>query len=231
MRAMVSRAPVTVVTLFSAAGPPPHTRAARKFLRQCGADRRLLRCSTDVAARTWKCSTAWVSGMCISGTRTRCSVADVTRRGCSSGRPGAARARPPLSDVPLRHRPRPGLPGRPRAARPRHQRGGGHARGAAVFAPLGVGRHVDHLLARKVGEHLGAVLYADFPYTARDPEGEAVAAGGLRPWAWTDDLPAKRSAIAGYRRRWTRFSRTGDPAAAGDVLRAAPLTAPETGPG
>ena len=38
MRAMVSRAPVTVVTLFSAAGPPPHTRAARTFLRQCGAD-------------------------------------------------------------------------------------------------------------------------------------------------------------------------------------------------
>ena len=55
------------------------------------------------------------------------------------------------------------------------------ARGAAVFAPLGVGRHVDHLLARQVGEHLGAVLYADFPYTARDPEGEAVAAGRPAP--------------------------------------------------
>jgi hypothetical protein len=72
-------------------------------------------------------------------------------------------------------------------------------RDATVFAPLGVGRHVDHLLARAVGEQLGAVLYADFPYTARDPAGEAVAAGRLRPWAWSDDLPAKLSAIAGYR--------------------------------
>jgi hypothetical protein len=73
------------------------------------------------------------------------------------------------------------------------------ARGAVVFAPLGVGRHVDHLLARAVGAHLGAVLYGDFPYTVRDPDAEAVAAAELRPWAWTDDLAARRPAIAGYR--------------------------------
>ncbi len=72
------------------------------------------------------------------------------------------------------------------------------ARGSAVFAPLGVGRHVDHLLARAVGEHLGAVLYADFPCTIRDPRAEGVAAGGRRPWAWARDLAAKRPAIAGY---------------------------------
>jgi hypothetical protein len=73
------------------------------------------------------------------------------------------------------------------------------ATGAAVFAPLGVGRHVDHLLARSVGEHLKAVLYADFPYTARDPSAEAVSAGELQPWAWTADLAAKVPVIAGYR--------------------------------
>jgi hypothetical protein len=73
------------------------------------------------------------------------------------------------------------------------------ARNAAVFAPLGVGRHVDHLLARSVGERLRAVLYADFPYTARDPHSEAAAAGELRPWAWTADLAAKVPVIAGYR--------------------------------
>ena len=53
--------------------------------------------------------------------------------------------------------------------------------------------------ARAVGEHLRAVLYADFPYTARDPRAEAVAAGELRPWAWTADLAAKAPVIAGYR--------------------------------
>ena len=73
------------------------------------------------------------------------------------------------------------------------------AAGAAVFAPLGVGRHVDHLLARSVGELLGATLYADFPYTARDPAGEEAAAGELQPWAWTADLAAKVPVIAGYR--------------------------------
>ena len=73
------------------------------------------------------------------------------------------------------------------------------ARNAAVFAPLGVGRHVDHLLARSVGERLRAVLYADFPYTARDPHSEAAAAGELRPWPWTADLATKAPVIAGYR--------------------------------
>ena len=50
-----------------------------------------------------------------------------------------------------------------------------------------------------VGEHLRAVLYADFPYTARDPHAEAAVAGELRPWAWTADLAAKAPVIAGYR--------------------------------
>ena len=68
-----------------------------------------------------------------------------------------------------------------------------------MFAPLGVGRHVDHLLARTVGERLGAVLYADFPYTARDPEGEAVAAGAAARGRGPTDLAAKRPVIAGYR--------------------------------
>jgi hypothetical protein len=42
-------------------------------------------------------------------------------------------------------------------------------------------------------------LYADFPYTARDPAAEAQAADGRRPWAWADDLDAKRPVITGYR--------------------------------
>ena len=39
MRRMAHCAPVTVVTLFSAASPSPHTRAARTFLRRCSPDR------------------------------------------------------------------------------------------------------------------------------------------------------------------------------------------------
>ena len=43
------------------------------------------------------------------------------------------------------------------------------------------------------------MLYADFPYTARDPDAETVAAGELPGWAWTADLAAKAPVIAGYR--------------------------------
>ncbi len=50
-----------------------------------------------------------------------------------------------------------------------------------------------------MGEHLGAVLYADFPHTVRDPRAEGAGAGGRRPWAWVGDPVAKRSAVAGYR--------------------------------
>ena len=199
MQAMVSRAPVTVVTVFSAAGPPPHTRAARTFLRQCGADD----------------ASALFDGRC----REDVEVLDgLGVRYVHLGHPDALfrRRRDPSRLLRRVGRVLPELDHRYPTFRydidlGRVSRGDRElldlvtaevadlARGAAVFAPLGVGRHVDHLLARRVGEHLGAVLYADFPYTARDPEGEAVAAGGLHPWAWTDDLPAKRSAIAGYR--------------------------------
>jgi LmbE family N-acetylglucosaminyl deacetylase len=199
MRAMVAVAPVTVVTVFSAAGAPPHTRAARTFLRQCGAsDADTLfteRRSEDVAV-----------------------LDDLGVRHVHLGHPDALFRRRSDPSGLLRRAGRvlPELDHRYPTFRfdidlGRVSRGDRElldlvtaevadiARGAAVFAPLGVGRHVDHLLARRVGEHLGAVLYADFPYTARDPEGEAVAAGNMRPWAWGDDLPAKRSAIAGYR--------------------------------
>lgn len=198
MRAMVTRAPVTVVTLFSAAAPPPHTRAARTFLRQCGAEGSgplfRERCSEDIAV-----------------------LGDLGVRHVHLGHPDALfrRRRGPA----LLHRAARLLPEldhryptfRFDIALGRVSRGDAElrgmltaqvadlARGGVVFAPLGVGRHVDHLLARSVGEHLGAVLYADFPYTARDPSAEAAAAAGRRPWGWAEDLDAKRPAIEGYR--------------------------------
>jgi LmbE family N-acetylglucosaminyl deacetylase len=199
MRAMAAVAPVTVVTVFSAAGAPPHTRAARTFLRQCRA--------SDAAT--------------LFTERRREDVAvldDLGVRHVHLGHPDALFRRRSDPSGLLRRAGRvlPELDHRYPTFRydidlGRVSRGdrallatltaevADCARGAAVFAPLGVGRHVDHLLARRVGERLGAVLYADFPYTARDPEGEAVAAGDKRPWAWTDDLAAKRPVIAGYR--------------------------------
>ena len=209
MHAMTARAPVTVVTLFSADAPPPHTRAARTFLRQC---------ASGLAA-------SGVAGAAASATlfRERCRE-DITVleglgvRHVHLGHPDALfrRRRDPSGLLRLAGRVLPELDHRYPTFRfdialGRVSRGDDElrelltaqvadlARGGVVFAPLGVGRHVDHLLARAVGEHLGAVLYADFPYTARDPSAEDAAAGGRRPWAWAADLEAKRPAIEGYR--------------------------------
>jgi LmbE family N-acetylglucosaminyl deacetylase len=206
MRTMVAHAPVTVATLFSAPAPGPHTRAARTFLRQCapglgGATESSTlfreRCREDIAV-----------------------LDDLGARWVHLGHPDALfrRRRDPSGLLARAGKLLPELDHRYPTFRfdialGRVSRGDRElretltaevadlARGSVVFAPLGVGRHVDHLLARAVGEHLGAVLYADFPYTARDPAAEAVAADGRRPWAWAYDLDAKRPAIAGYRTR------------------------------
>jgi len=206
MRRIAGRAPVTVVTLFSTAAPEPHTRAARTFLRQRAA-------GTDAGAPG--------DSATLFAARRREDVEVLDDLGVGHvhlGHPDALfrRRRDPSGLLRRAGRLLPELDHRYPTfrfdiARGRVSGGDGElrdtvtaqvaelARGAEVFAPLGVGRHVDHLLARAVGEHLGAVLYADFPYTARDPGAEAAAAGPLRPWVWADDLAAKRLAIAGYR--------------------------------
>ena len=197
MRTMVTRARVTVVTLFSAAAPPPHTRAARTFLRQCGAAQSGTlfreRCREDIAVLDGL-GVGWAhlghpdalfrrrrdpSGLLRRAGRVLPELDhryptfrfDIALGRVSRGTARCARRSPPRSPTsPAARRVRP--PRRRPARRP-------PARAA-------------------VGEHLGAVLYADFPYTARDPAAEAVAADGRLPWSWADDLDAKRPAIAGY---------------------------------
>ena len=87
-------------------------------------------------------------------------------------------------------------------------------RGAThVVAPLGVGRHVDHLLvreaARRAATRTGAqlVLYADYPYCLHHPVPETPGWGGpWRPQVWEHDLAAKAPLIAGYRTQTGLFS-------------------------
>jgi LmbE family N-acetylglucosaminyl deacetylase len=199
MRAMVDVAPVTVVTLFSAAGAPPHTRAARTFLRQCGA----ADAATLFAQRRAE-DVAVLDGLGVRHVHLGHPDALFRRRSDPSGLlRRAGWVLPELDhryptfrfDIDLGRVSRGDKDLRDRL----FEQVAKLARGAVVFAPLGVGRHVDHLLARSVGERLRAVLYADFPYTARDPAGEEAAAGELQPWAWTADLAAKVPVIAGYR--------------------------------
>jgi hypothetical protein len=47
---------------------------------------------------------------------------------------------------------------------------------AMIFFPIGLGKHVDHVLAQRVGLHFpqDVVFYSDFPYCLSDREGEAI---------------------------------------------------------
>ena len=222
MRVMATRAPVSVVTAFSEAAPPPHTRAAPHVPPPVRSNR-----SGELFAERQREDVEVLDDLGIRHVHLGHADALFRRRRDPSGLlRRAGRVLPEIDhryptfrfDIDLG----------------RVSRGDRHlldeittqveglSAGATVFAPVGVGRHVDHLLARTVGERLGATLYADFPYTVRDPGAATAAARGLRPWAWTDGLADKPAVIAGYRTAGGRaVPGRGHPAAAGDVLRPA----------
>lgn len=69
-----------------------------------------------------------------------------------------------------------------------------------VFAPYGVGSHIDHLLVRKVSEGLfdNLVLYSDFPYNVRaNNYGETPS--GFTRFSFTPDIQKKSQLIKIYK--------------------------------
>lgn len=199
LSALAGHCPITVVTLFTAAGPPPHTRAARSFLRQCAvpdaAELFAARRAEDGEVLS-ALGVAWRHhGVTDALFRSRRVPARLDRLGrwvpelvhryptyrydIAKGRvAGADRALPraladELSDVDA----------------------------AVVLAPIGVGAHVDHLITRRTAELLGRplVLYSDFPYNlATGVDSAYVERHGLREWSWDADLTAKQRLIRGY---------------------------------
>ncbi|MFJ3903922.1 PIG-L deacetylase family protein [Streptomyces sp. NPDC090025] len=199
---------VTVLTVFTEAGPPPYTLSARRFLRLCGA--------VDAAELY---------------AERRAEDRAVL------GRLGVARFHAGFVDGLFRRDPAPGAVRR-RAARlvpelgqiyPTYRlhlvRGGISPRDAGtlrlvthtvrdllapgrgvLFAPLGVGGHADHLLVRTAAELTGlpVLYYSDFPYNTRT--GTAIGAGagasagaGAREGRFDDRLDAKAELLRGYR--------------------------------
>ena len=200
MVALGARCAVTVATVFTDAGPAPHTRAARAFLRQCGA----LDAATLFAERQAE-DVRVVSGLGFA--HEHLGLPDALfrlRRG----------ARGPWRVVPeLVHR----YPTfRFDIAQGRVSRGDrglvdrvadeteklAAAIGAGtVVLPLGVGRHVDHLITRSVGARFAdrAVYYADFPYSVtHGVDHRFVERHGLRRAACDVPTPRKEELIRGY---------------------------------
>jgi LmbE family N-acetylglucosaminyl deacetylase len=200
---LVRRAPrATVATVFSAAAPGPHTRATRSFLRQCGAsgagelfaERR----REDVEVVTAAGASAVHLGRRDALFRTRRGVPPAVGRlvpelvhRYPTVRFALARGRVAAAEREL-------------PARIAEQVAGliVRTRAEVVFCPLGVGRHVDHVVVRSVGLEVAqrVVFYADFPYTLHSvPDAPFLAAHGLRRWENPDDPADKRTLIEGYR--------------------------------
>ncbi|WP_067499398.1 PIG-L deacetylase family protein [Actinoplanes sp. TFC3] len=201
MRSLATTCPITVVTPFTDASPPPHTYAARSFLR---------RCAVPDAAALFALRRAEDQQVC--------------------GGLGAAHVHLGYPDALFRHR-RPGqrvrrlLPElghryptyRFDVARGRIARGDrevieslteavgeliAETGARTLYCPLGVGRHVDHLIVRAVGERFpdNVVYYADFPYTqVARPETAFLHRHGLMAHSWTEGLAGKEELIRGYR--------------------------------
>jgi LmbE family N-acetylglucosaminyl deacetylase len=79
-------------------------------------------------------------------------------------------------------------------------------RPGCVVAPLGVGRHVDHLLVRDAARRLASttgvrvVHYSDFPYAvAHGPDSHYVRRWNLAPQLWTQGRERVAEVIVGYR--------------------------------
>lgn len=205
MSGLAGRVPLRVVTVFTEAGAPPHTLATRSFLRQCGAgdagglyaERR----AEDAAVLgALGAQAVHLGGVDALFRRRHSRIAAVLGRVLPeidhcypTYRYDIARGRVSGGDR--------GTVADLGAVLRRVLDGPGSGAGV-VFAPLGIGRHVDHLLTRSLATGwTGAVVYyGDFPYCLRsEPEQEFLRRHGLTGWEWPDRLGEKIELAAGYR--------------------------------
>jgi len=189
---LAARHLITVVTVFTAAAPPPWSLPARRQLRALGrvdpGDFFARRRAEDREVLTGIGAAAVHLGF-------RDALFRRGRRGPAypTFRFDAARGRVASCDAGL--------------AAEVSARAGEIARASqahVVFAPLGVGRHVDHLITRRAARELGReiriVYYSDFPYSqTAGPEPGFIRDAGLVPHPWLCGRAENASRIAGYR--------------------------------
>ena len=172
----------TVVTVFTEAAPGPHTRAARSFLRQCAASG-----AEELFAerRREDEEVVGAAGAAAVHLGRRDALFRTRRAPAALGRvlPELVHRYPTFRFDIARGR----VAGAERdLARRIAEQVDALAAGSGaevVLCPLGVGRHVDHVLVRSVGPELGRriVYYADFPYALHSaPDPAFLAAHGLR---------------------------------------------------
>lgn len=204
LSALARRSKVTVVNVFTEGGPPPYTRAARSFLRRCSASSAEQLFAERRAEDTQVLASLGVRtvnlGFSDALFRRRGSAVRFSRIGkllpellyryptyrldITTGRVSRgdssmiANVAHRLRDVIAREKP------------------------SLVFVPLGVARHVDHIIVRDVARRsLSPIIYySEFPYVLdNEPDADFLRRGSLKPWTWDWMLQAKLDLIAGYR--------------------------------
>ena len=205
IRSLAGHCRVTVATVFTAAGPPPHTRAARSFLRQCAA----ADAAGLFAARRAE-DRAVLAGLGVA--HRHLGLPDALFRRRTSASPLVRHLGRMVPELAHRYPTYRFDIARGRMARGDRSLIAGVAARAAelltdtgaglLFCPAGVGRHVDHLILRTVGERFRdrVVYYSDFPYNrTAAPDPAFLRRHGLTPWVWPHGVAAKEQLILGYR--------------------------------
>ncbi|WFR84304.1 PIG-L family deacetylase [Arthrobacter sp. Y-9] len=196
---------ITVATLFTEAMPAPHTRAARSFMRQCS----VMDAGSLFQARQAE-DRAVLKAMGVQSVHL--GAVDALFR----GRRRPAKLRRGVWDALL-----PELTHRyptfrfdialGRIARGdreliRHLQGSvaellHQTNSELLFCPAGVGKHVDHMITRGVGEEYPEklVMYSDFPYDlASEPDEDHLSEMGLLRFTWGSGLETKSRRIKEY---------------------------------
>lgn len=204
MEAQAKGREIIVATLFTEALPAPHTKAARSFMRQCTIPDALglfeARQSEDKAV---------LEDMGVQSIHL--GHVDALFRRRKPLKPGSGawdRLLPELSHSYPTYRFDIALGRISRTDRGLiHQLRSDIAelmaltRAELLFCPVGVGKHVDHLITRKAGEAHpeNLVMYSDFPYNlSAGPDERHLSRLGFVPWTWESGLEAKTCRIRQY---------------------------------
>ncbi|WIG16336.1 PIG-L deacetylase family protein [Kocuria rosea] len=204
MDSYAARRDISVATLFTEAELPPHTRATRAFLGQCSGDDafalfedrrsedRIVLAELGVSHRHLGASDALFR----------------QRRRLKAALGPLGRALPELFHLYPTYRFDIALGRISRADRSLIERLRNNVsqlvdqtEADLLFCPVGVGRHVDHLITRLVGSEFPekVVYYSDFPYNQfADPESAFLQKHQLVAWNWDVDPVRKHHHISQY---------------------------------
>jgi hypothetical protein len=212
---------ITVISVFTAAAPPPWSLPARRALRALGTgDAEELfqrRRAEDLEVLGGLGATPVHLGFTDALFRVRSGLGRVwggfgARPAYRTFRFDAARGRVAGCDAGLAAQVAEKVRGSGKVRGPEGVLGSDEANGSGgvdgvdgfgvVLAPLGIGRHVDHLITRAAAGHLGlrTVYYSDFPYSRNaGPDPCFVRRAGLVPHPWLLGREENARRIAGYR--------------------------------